>query len=256
MIDWRAGAANPALVGWIFREARKIPAETPLLECRGVWKFYGFTSALADVHLKVSPAESILLYGPNGAGKTTLLRVLASLLRPTEGDFHWRGKPLMGREEDYRRVMGFVSHDSFLYRDLTPRENLSFFGKLFGLAEGNRVGEELLDFFGLGGRADDPVRNLSRGLQQRVSLARALLHDPEILLLDEPFTGLDEGTVKLLIERLRAEKAKGKCILVATHSFERGAAVADRLLRLDAGRVVSDGPVSLQQGQPQPAVSP
>jgi heme exporter protein A len=149
--------------------------------------------------------------------------------------------------EEYRRVMGFVSHTSYLYVDLTPRENLSFFGKLFGLAEGNKVGEELLEFFGLGGRADDPVRHLSRGLQQRVSLARALIHDPEILLLDEPFTGLDEGTVKLLIERLRTEKAKGKCILVATHSFERGAAVADRLVRLDAGRVVSDGPVSLEQ---------
>ena len=211
---------------------------------------------MADVHLKISRAESILIYGPNGAGKTTLLRMLASLVKPTEGEFHWQGSPLRGRVEEYRRAVGFVSHASFLYVDLTPRENLSFFGKLFGLAEGNRVGEELLDFFGLGGRADDPVRNLSRGLQQRVSLARALLHDPEILLLDEPFTGLDEGTVKLLIERLRAEKAKGKCILVATHSFERGAAVADRLLRLDAGRVVSDGPVSLQQGQPQPAVSP
>ena len=226
------------------------------MEFRGVWKFYGFTPALADVHLKVFPAEAVLLYGPNGAGKTTLLRILASLVRPTEGDFHWRGKFLDGQVEEYRRVMGFVSHTSFLYVDLTPRENLFFFGKLFGLAKGNKIGEELLEYFGLGGRADDPVRNLSRGLQQRVSLARALIHDPEILLLDEPFTGLDEGTVKLLIERLRTEKAKGKCILVATHSFERGAAVADRLLQLDTGRVVSDGSVSLEQGQPQPAISP
>jgi len=175
--------------------------------------------------------------------------MLASLLRPTEGVINWGGKPLSGQVEEYRRTVGFISHASFLYQDLTPRENLSFFGKLFGLAKDNTMNEELLDFFDLMVRADDPVRHLSRGLQQRVSLARALIHDPKILLLDEPFTGLDEGTVRLLIDRLNKERAKGKCIFVATHSFERGAAVADRILQLNAGRVVNEGPLALEQGK-------
>ncbi len=216
----------------------------PILELRDVWKLYGLTAALAGVSLRVAAGEALLLYGPNGAGKSTLLRSLASLIRPSQGDILWRGERTVKQLEKYRRAVGFVSHASFLYPDLTPRENLRFFAKLFGLDFDDGWCETALESFGMQRRADDPVRNLSRGLQQRVSLARALIHDPEILLLDEPFTGLDEASVELFIERLRRERERGRCIFLATHNFKRGAAVARRLLRMDQGRVVHDGSVN------------
>ena len=217
--------------------------DKPLLEIRGVWKLYGFASALADVTVRVAAGESILLYGPNGAGKSTLLRILASLLRPTQGEVWWKGKRIHNDIEQYRRSIGFLSHTIYLYGELTVRENLNFFAKLFEPGQGGNVVEDLLQFFHLHKRADEPVLNLSRGLQQRVSLARALLHDPEMLLLDEPFTGLDEASVGLLTERLQQEQAKGKCIFLATHDLNLGTPVATRWLRLDQGRVSSDKPL-------------
>ena len=215
-----------------------------LLELKGVWKLYGFAAALADVTVSVAAGESILLYGPNGAGKSTLLHILASLLRPTQGEVRWKGKRIHDDIEQYRRSIGFLSHAIYLYGELTARENLRFFAKLFEPSQRGSGVEDLLQFFHLRKRADEPVRNLSRGLQQRVSLARALLHDPEMLLLDEPFTGLDEASVELLTERLRQEQSKGKCIFLATHDLHRGTLVATRWLRLDQGRVSSDEPLA------------
>ena len=223
---------------------RSVPMPMPILELRDVWKLYGLSAALAGVTLKVEAGEALLLFGPNGAGKSTLLRSLASLIRPSQGDILWRGERTVKQLAEYRRAVGFVSHASFLYPDLTPRENIRFFAKLFDLKFDDGLCETALESFGMLRRADEPVRNLSRGLQQRVSLARALIHDPEILLLDEPFTGLDEASVELLIERLRRERERGRCIFLATHNFERGAAVATRVLRLDQGKVKSDGPVN------------
>ena len=222
--------------------------DKPLLELKGVWKLYGFAAALADVTVSVTAGESILLYGPNGAGKSTLLRILASLLRPTQGEVRWKGERIHDDIEQYRRSIGFLSHTIYLYGELTARENLSFFEKLYQPVQGESVVEDLLQFFHLRKQADEPVQNLSRGLQQRVSLARALLHDPEMLLLDEPFTGLDEASVGFLTERLREEQAKGKCIFLATHDLNRGTPVATRWLRLDQGRVSSDK--SLAENRP------
>jgi heme exporter protein A len=163
------------------------------LELRNVSKYFGDVAALAGVQLRVEAGDAILLYGPNGAGKTTLLRLLATLARPSVGEVLFGGKHVH-RDPAAKAAIGFVSHTTFLYGDLTVRENLRFFGTLFALPGLEKKIDAALEFFDLGDRARTPVRELSRGLQQRVALARAFLHDPQFLLLDEPFTGLDAAT--------------------------------------------------------------
>jgi heme exporter protein A len=192
--------------------------------------------------LRVEPGDAILLYGPNGAGKTTLLRILATLVRPSEGEVLFGGEDVHRHPGAAKAAIGFVSHTTFLYGDLTVYENLKFFGVLFALSRVERRIQTALDLFGLGDRARTPVRQLSRGLQQRVSLARAFLHEPQFLLLDEPFTGLDALTVSVLEGLMRELPAKGKAVVFSTHDFERGSALARRLVVLEAGRIRYDGP--------------
>src|SRR5208337_482630 len=219
------------------------PARTAL-ELRNVSKYFGDLAALAGVQLRVEPGDAILLYGPNGAGKTTLLRLLATLARPSEGEVLFDGKHVH-RNPAAKAAIGFVSHTTFLYGDLTVRENLRFFGTLFALPRLQKKIGAALEFFGLGDRARTPVRELSRGLQQRVALARAFLHDPQFLLLDEPFTGLDAATVSNLESLMRELPGQGKAVIFSTHDFERGAALSRRLVALEAGRIRYDGPLDL-----------
>jgi heme exporter protein A len=225
-----------------------MPRDTPAparaaLELRNVSKYFGDLAALAGAQLRVEPGDAILLYGPNGAGKTTLLRLLAALARPSEGEVLFGGKDV--HRHAARAAIGFVSHATFLYGDLTVRENLKFFGRLFALPRLEKRIAAALELFRLGDRARTPVRKLSRGLQQRVSLARAFLHEPQFLLLDEPFTGLDAATVSTLEELIRQLPAAGKAVIFSTHDFERGAALARRLVALEAGRILYDGPLAL-----------
>lgn len=220
------------------------PAFRAALELRNVSKYFGDLAALAGVQLRVEAGDAILLYGPNGAGKTTLLRLLATLARPSEGEVLFGGKHVH-RDPAAKAAIGFVSHATFLYGDLTVRENLRFFGTLFALPRLEKKIDAALEFFGLGDRARTPVRELSRGLQQRVALARALLHDPQFLLLDEPFTGLDAATVSNLESLMRELPGQGKAVIFSTHDFERGAALSRRLVALEAGRVRYDGPLAL-----------
>jgi heme ABC exporter ATP-binding subunit CcmA len=214
------------------------------LELRNVSKYFGDVAALAGVQLRVEPGDAILLYGPNGAGKTTLLRLLATLARPSKGAVLFGGKHVH-RDPAAKAAIGFVSHTTFLYGDLTARENLRFFGTLFALPRLEKKIHAALEFFGLGDRARTPVRELSRGLQQRVALARAFLHDPQFLLLDEPFTGLDAATVSNLESLMRELPGQGKAVIFSTHDFERGAALSRRLVALEAGRIRYDGPLDL-----------
>jgi heme ABC exporter ATP-binding subunit CcmA len=195
--------------------------------------------------LRVEPGDAILLYGPNGAGKTTLLRLLATLARPSEGEVLFGGKDVHPHAASAKAAIGFVSHATFLYGDLTVRENLKFFGTLFALPRLEKKIDAALELFRLGDRASTPVRKLSRGLQQRVSLARAFLHEPQFLLLDEPFTGLDAATVDTLESLLRQLPAQGKAVVFSTHDFERGAALARRIVALEAGTIRYDGPLAL-----------
>ncbi len=225
------------------RHARESVAFRAAFELRDVSKLFGDLVALERIRLRIEPGESVLLYGPNGAGKTTLLRVLATLARPSEGQVLFGGED--GNLARVKSSVGFVSHSTFLYGELTARENLRFVGRLFGLTELEAKVQAALDAFGLDGRAGVAARELSRGLQQRVSLARAFLHDPPVLLLDEPFTGLDAAAVQNLEALLRRSSEQGKTLVFSTHDFERGAALARRLVVLEQGRVRYDGPFSL-----------
>ncbi|HUI43896.1 MAG TPA: ABC transporter ATP-binding protein [Terriglobia bacterium] len=223
------------------------PAPSPAelaLEARGVSKFFGDLPALRGIQLRVEPGDSMLLYGPNGAGKTTLLRTLAALARPSEGEVLFGARRITG-EIAARAAIGFVSHATFLYGELTGRENLRFFGRLFALRDLETKIDRALDMFNVRSRAGEPVRNLSRGLQQRMSLARALLHDPVFLLLDEPFTGLDAESARNLEQLLARLPASGKALVFSTHDYAQGAAIARRLVALEKGRVQYDGPLAL-----------
>ncbi len=224
-----------------------MPPETSraelVLEARDVYKYFGDFVALKGVGLRLVPGDSVLLWGPNGAGKTTLLRALAGLSRPNQGEVLFAGHSLHRNPAASKAAVGFVSHATLLYGELTARENLRFFGRLFGLRELEKKIDAALDLFALRERADEPVRGLSRGLVQRATLARAFLHEPHFLLLDEPFTGLDaEATSNLrsVLDRLPEE---GKALVFSTHNFEQGAAIARRLIAIETGRVRYDGPL-------------
>ena len=225
-----------------------MPSETPhakaVLELRDVSKQFGVLRALTGVSLRLPPGDSILLYGPNGAGKTTLLRILSTLARPSEGNVLYDGAEIHARPEAAKAAIGFVSHTTFLYGELTARENLEFMGKLFGLDTLRYRISEVLERFRLRERAETPVRELSRGYQQRVSLARAFLHDPQFVLLDEPFTGLDAASTESLSELMGNLPSQGKTVVFSTHDFEQGKAIARRLVALETGRIRYDGPMN------------
>jgi heme exporter protein A len=224
------------------------PRARPGLELRDVSKQFGAFQALNGVSLRIAPGDSILLYGPNGAGKTTLLRVLSTLARPSQGKVLYDGADVHAHPAAAKAAIGFVSHTTFLYGELTARENLQFMGKLFGLANLRERMARVFDLFHLRERAETPVRELSRGYQQRVSLARAFLHDPQFLLLDEPFTGLDAASTASLQGLMRSLHEQGKTVIFSTHDFEQGKAIARRLVALERGKVRYDGPMNLAPG--------
>ena len=214
------------------------------LELRDVSKHFGDFAALNKVRLRIVPGDSVLVYGPNGAGKTTLLRTLASLAKPSEGQVLFSDQDFSRDPAAGKAAIGFVSHATFLYGDLTARENLQFAGRLFGLRELEKKIDAALELFAVKERALEPVRELSRGLQQRVSLARAFLHDPDFLLLDEPFTGLDAAAAEKLGALLARLPDQGKALVFSTHDFAQGASIARRLVALEKGFVRFDGPLS------------
>lgn len=213
-------------------------------ELINVSKFFGDLVALKGVSLQVARRESVLLYGPNGAGKTTLLRTLAALSRPSEGEVRFAGQKLERDPRAAKAALGFVSHATFLYGELTARENLKFVGKLFGLQGLEEKIDRALELFAIQDRGHEPVRQLSRGLQQRVSLARAFLHDPDFVLLDEPFTGLDAAAMDNLQDLLLRLPEQGKAVVFSAHDFQRGASIARRLVALEKGSVRYDGELS------------
>lgn len=226
--------------------ATVLEAERPqvMLRARGITKSFGHSTVLRGVNLSVNLGERVILLGPNGAGKSTFMRILAMLARPTAGSIEIAGIPADEARASIRSLIGVISHLTYLYEDLTARENLHFYGKLYGLAGKeleNRV-EELLEKVGLERRAGQRVRYFSRGMQQRLSLARAILHQPPILLLDEPDTGLDRQAAEMLAQAITEPDAQGqpRTVLMTTHNLERGLALSNRVVVLSAGRIVRE----------------
>jgi heme exporter protein A len=205
---------------------------TPAVALRGLGRAYGERVALAGVTLELARGATLAVFGANGAGKTTLLRVLATLLRPHAGEALVLGCSLPREGWAVRGRIGLLAHDPLLYRDLTARENLRFHARLHGVAE-PRVGE-LLEAVGMARRADEPVRSLSRGMTQRVAICRAVLHSPELLLLDEPLANLDPGAAGSVAPLIGRETGVARVLI--SHDLEDGIAEADLVLGLRAGR--------------------
>jgi heme exporter protein A len=212
------------------------PADAPLLQGRGLTRAFGAMQVLRGVDLDARAGELLAIAGPNGAGKTTLLRILAGLMRPTAGEVRVLGSRLTRSEPGPRRAIGLLSHQTFLYDDLTPAENLHFAARLYGLEDPASAVRTALDEVGLSARAATPVRHLSRGLLQRAAIARALLHRPEVLLLDEPFTGLDAPAADRFRALLRVQLAEGRALVLVSHHLAEVWELASRVAVLVDGR--------------------
>jgi ABC-type multidrug transport system ATPase subunit len=208
-----------------------------VVELAGVSRHFGRRRALAKTSLTFRSGEIAGLFGPNGAGKSTMLGVVSTLVRPTAGEVRYGGANARTLGDALRGRIGVLGHDLFLYSDLTARENLEFFGKLYGLDRLTERVARALESARLTDRTGDRVSGFSRGLRQRLALERALLHEPRLVLLDEPFTGLDDESTALLSDRLRQLRAAGAIVLMATHDFESADDLIDRMICLREGRV-------------------
>jgi heme ABC exporter ATP-binding subunit CcmA len=204
---------------------------------RGVGRAYGERVVLRDVSVDLPSGQVLVVFGPNGAGKSTLLRILATLLRPHAGEVSVLGHELPGEGWSVRARIGFLGHDPLLYADLTARENLRYLARLYGRGE-DRI-EPLLSELGVAGRADEPLRTLSRGTVQRVAVCRTVLHEPDVLLLDEPTANLDPAAAELV----RPLLGRGTRV-IASHDPERGLEEADVVLGLRAGRAQIAAPAA------------
>jgi len=211
-----------------------------IIEIKDLEKVFGHKKALRGVNLKIYEGEFLSLFGPNGAGKTTLLKSIATILRPTRGKIYFRGEPLDDDSLVLRESIGLVSHNSLLYDDLTAYENLLFYARMYGVNDHRERINYLLHQVGLYHRKDDTVRTFSRGMLQRLAIARAILHDPPILLLDEPYTGLDAQAARILDELIENLKDGKRTFIMTSHDLDKGFEHATRLAILFYGEVVFD----------------
>ena len=202
-----------------------------------VSRHYGRRRALSHVSLTLARGDLVALLGPNGAGKSTLLSLLATLIMPSSGVVRYGGHTVADGGIALRRQVGLLSHDLQLYSELTARENLEFFGALYSLDDSVRCASEALERAGLDSRSDDLVESFSRGMRQRLALERTLLHRPRLVLLDEPFTGLDERSARALVERLRTIQVEQRIVILATHDLELVDGLVDRAVLLQRGRM-------------------
>jgi len=209
------------------------------VDARGLTKVYGRQRALAGVDLTLRAGEATALLGPNGAGKSTLVGILATLVSPTAGSIRY-GASDPG-DDELRGAIGVIAHESHCYGDLTGHENLVFFARLYGVGDAHAAARALLARVGLSAEASArPARTYSRGMLQRLAVARALVHKPRLLLADEPFTGLDRAGVALLADLLAEERARGCIMVVVTHDFDAVAPLVDRVVVLARGRIAHD----------------
>lgn len=203
------------------------------LEIDGVWKYFGDFPALRDVALSIAPGSALALLGRNGAGKTTLLRILAGLSRPSRGSVKFQGK-LQGS-------IGVLGHGIGVYDELSALENLTLFGRLHNLPNPRKRADEMLERVGLSRVRDGLAREFSRGMRQRLAVGRAFLHDPEVLLLDEPFTALDDRAIAVLQSMIKEMRDQGRTIIMSTHQLREALELASHVALLQRGQVVHAG---------------
>ena len=209
-----------------------------MIEVSRLWKSYGPVDALRGIDLKIEKGEFLTVFGPNGAGKSTLLKILSTIIRPTSGKVNTDGIDISSANEDARRRIGVISHKAFLYGNLSAKENLLFFGRLYDLPDLEKRIDELLTEVGLAHRANDMVRTFSRGMLQRLTIARAIIHNPAIILLDEPYTGLDQHAARMLTNLLKKLHTEDKTIVMTTHDITNGLEISDRIVIQILGRIV------------------
>ncbi|HEY7021092.1 MAG TPA: heme ABC exporter ATP-binding protein CcmA [Ktedonobacterales bacterium] len=229
------------------------PAVENAVVVADVRKTFEFKPVLRGVSLAVPAGATVALLGPNGAGKTTLLRILATLARPTTGEVTIDGLDLRRDAQAIRQHIGYLGHQPMLYEELTAEENLDFFARMNGVQNRHARVNAMIERVGLRQKAKDRVRDLSRGQTQRLALARALLHEPSLLLLDEPDSGLDEQGIALLEEVLRERSVAGQTAIFTTHDLAWGLRVADRAMALVAGRLTYDGTAALSPDEARTA---
>ena len=210
-----------------------------MIRVKKLVKRFGLKTILRGLDFEAEQGEFIGLLGPNGAGKTTFLRILSSLARPTMGAVNIAGFELPGQAAAVRQRLGVLSHQPVLYGDLTAEENLLFFGRLYGVVELDERITAVLDMVGLAPRRRDLLRTFSRGMQQRLAIGRAIIHDPDILLLDEPYTGLDQDASVMLDDVLRQVTSQGRTVVMTSHDLSRVAELAKRFDVLSRGKIIA-----------------
>jgi len=217
-------------------------SDQPIIAARGLRKVFGSVVALDGVNLELRPGEFLTIFGPNGAGKTTLVRVLSTLTRPSAGTLTILGADIPKGSHAVRSQIGFISHQALLYPNLTARENLAFYGVLYGVPNLCERVTELLQQVDLAGFSDRTVKTFSHGMVQRLAIARALLHRPRILLLDEPYAGLDQHAARLLRGLLAGLRSPERAIVMTTHNIARGLELCDRVAIQVGGHIVHEAP--------------
>jgi heme exporter protein A len=210
----------------------------PYIEVRGLVKKFGYKTALRNVDIFLAEGGSLALFGPNGAGKSTLIQVMCSLLQPTSGSVRIAGYDARRDREALHQIVGLIGHQTFLYPHLTAYENLKFYGAMYRVARLHVRISEVLDLVGLGEYRNDTVQNFSRGMQQRLSIGRAIIHDPMIMFLDEPFTGLDQQGREDFIKLILHFRDQGKTVIMASHHLQLGLELCDLAAILKSGRIV------------------
>jgi heme ABC exporter ATP-binding subunit CcmA len=206
-----------------------------------VSRHFGRRRAVSRVSLTIRAGDIIGLLGPNGAGKSTLIGMLATLVVPTSGSVTYGGQPARALGGPLRRAIGLLAHELHLYTELSARQNLAFFAQLYGLDARNSV-DRALAAAGLTDRADDAVSSFSRGMRQRLALERAMLHEPRLVLMDEPFTGLDDAAAQLVTDRLRRLASTGAIVVMATHDLDLADGLVNRVAIVRGGRLLEDEP--------------
>lgn len=208
-----------------------------VISVKGLTKSFGENQVLRQVDLSLAEGEFLTIFGPNGAGKTTLIKIISTLTKASQGEVTVLGHDVAQKSDLIRRHIGMIGHHTFLYDDLTAEENLFFYGRLYEVAELKKKIESSLEEVGLAHRHKDQVRGFSRGMQQRLAIARAMLHDPPILLLDEPYTGLDQNAAYILTSWLERLRKQNRTTIMVTHNIERGLQLADRVVIIHSGKI-------------------